>query len=136
MGVSIQTLKTVSLSGQTTATSGQKIIVSLTPNLLVDLFNYQDIGGYIIGSGSGLTILFYYTVINKPDLAKTANLNSLSINSSLSIKNHTNQISNLNNTTSPIINNVKSWSKYSNFHICSLDSSLRHFLVPFLRIQI
>ena len=37
MGVSKQTLKIVPLSGQTTATNGQKVIVSLPPNSLVDL---------------------------------------------------------------------------------------------------
>ena len=36
MGVSKQTLKMVPLSGQSTATNGQKIIVSLPPNSLVD----------------------------------------------------------------------------------------------------
>ncbi len=37
IGVSKQTLKIVPLSGQTTATNGQKVIVSLPPNSLVDL---------------------------------------------------------------------------------------------------
>jgi hypothetical protein len=37
MGVSKQTLKIVPLSGQTTATNGQKNIVSIPPNSLVDL---------------------------------------------------------------------------------------------------
>ena len=37
MGVSKQTLKIVPLSGQTTATNGQKIIFALPPNSLVDL---------------------------------------------------------------------------------------------------
>ena len=37
MGCSKQILKIVPLSGQTTATNGQKIIVSLPPNSLVDL---------------------------------------------------------------------------------------------------
>jgi hypothetical protein len=36
-GVSKQTLKIVPLSGQTTASNGQKIIFSLPPNSLVDL---------------------------------------------------------------------------------------------------
>ena len=36
-GVSKQTLKIVPLSGQTTATNGQKIIFALPPNSLVDL---------------------------------------------------------------------------------------------------
>ena len=36
-GVSKQTLKIVPLSGQTTATNGQKIILNLPPNSLVDL---------------------------------------------------------------------------------------------------
>ena len=37
MGVSKQALKIVPLSGQTTATNGQKIIFALPPNSLVDL---------------------------------------------------------------------------------------------------
>ena len=40
-GVSKQTLKMVPLSGQTTATNGQKIIVSLPPNSLVDLSTFE-----------------------------------------------------------------------------------------------
>jgi hypothetical protein len=45
------------------------------------------IGGCIIGSGSGLTNLIYDNIINKPDLATTANLNNLSTNSTLNISN-------------------------------------------------
>ena len=41
MGVSKQTLKMVPLSGQTTATNGQKVIVSLPPNSLVDLSTFE-----------------------------------------------------------------------------------------------
>jgi len=41
MGVSKQTLKIVPLSGQQTATNGQKIIVSLPPNSLVDLSTFE-----------------------------------------------------------------------------------------------
>jgi hypothetical protein len=41
MGVSKQTLKIVPLSGQTTATNGQKIIVSFSPNSLVDLSTFE-----------------------------------------------------------------------------------------------
>ena len=41
MGVSKQTLKIVPLSGQTTATNGQKVIVSLRPNSLVDLSTFE-----------------------------------------------------------------------------------------------
>ncbi len=41
MGVSKQTLKTVPLSWQTTATNGQKILVSLPPNSLVDLSTFE-----------------------------------------------------------------------------------------------
>ena len=41
MGVSKQILKIVPLSGQTTATNGQKIIVSLPPNSLVDLSTFE-----------------------------------------------------------------------------------------------
>ena len=44
-----------------------------------------NIGGYIIGSGSGLTNLIYDNIINKPDLATTTNLNNLSTNSTLNI---------------------------------------------------
>ena len=40
-GVSKQILKIVPLSGQTTATNGQKIIVSLPPNSLVDLSTFE-----------------------------------------------------------------------------------------------
>ena len=40
-GVSKQTLKIVPLSGQTTATNGQKVIVSLPPNSLVDLSTFE-----------------------------------------------------------------------------------------------
>ena len=42
-----------------------------------------NVGGYIVGSGTGLTNLIYDNIINKPDLATTANLNSLSTNSIL-----------------------------------------------------
>ena len=73
-----------------------------------------NIGGYIIGSGTGLTNLIYDNIINKPDLASTANLNSLSTNSTLSINGHTTQISNLNNTSTTIFNNLNSLSTYSN----------------------
>jgi hypothetical protein len=31
-----------------------------------------NIGGYVVGSGSGLTYLIYDNIINKPDLATTA----------------------------------------------------------------
>ena len=41
MGVSKQTLKIVPLSGQTTATNGLKIIVTLPPNSLVDLSTFE-----------------------------------------------------------------------------------------------
>ncbi len=41
MGVSKQTLKIVPLSGQTTATNGQKIIVSLPPKSLVDFSTFE-----------------------------------------------------------------------------------------------
>ena len=41
LGVSKQTLKIVPLSGQTTATNGQKVIVSLPPNSLVDLSTFE-----------------------------------------------------------------------------------------------
>ncbi len=60
------------------------------------IFNI-NIGGYIIGSGSGLINLIHANILNKPDLATTANLNSISTNSALSINGHTTQISNLNN---------------------------------------
>ncbi len=41
MGVSKQTLKITPLSGQTTATNGQKVIVSWPPNSLVDLSTFE-----------------------------------------------------------------------------------------------
>ncbi len=41
MGVLKQTLKIVPLSRQTTATNGQKIIVTLLPNSLVDLSTFE-----------------------------------------------------------------------------------------------
>jgi len=41
MGVSKQILKMVPLSGQNTATNGQKVIVSLPPNSLVDLSTFE-----------------------------------------------------------------------------------------------
>ena len=41
MGVSKQYLKIVPLSGQTSATNGQKVIVSLPPNSLVDLSTFE-----------------------------------------------------------------------------------------------
>ena len=46
-----------------------------------------NIGDYIIGSGTGLTNLIYDNIINKPDLALTANLNNLSTTSTLNISN-------------------------------------------------
>ena len=60
-----------------------------------------NIGGYIIGSGTGLTNLIYGNIINKPDLASTANLDSLSTTSTLNI-------SNLQSTSTSLLNNVKS----------------------------
>ena len=41
MGISKQSLKLVPLSGQTTGSNGQKIIVSLPPNSLVDLSTFE-----------------------------------------------------------------------------------------------
>ena len=41
MGVSKQTLEMNNLSGQTTETNGQKIIVSLPPNSFVDLSTFD-----------------------------------------------------------------------------------------------
>jgi hypothetical protein len=46
-----------------------------------------SIGGYIVGSGTGLTNLIYGNIINKPDLALHANLSNLSTNSTLDISN-------------------------------------------------
>jgi hypothetical protein len=40
-GVSKQTVKIVPISGQTTVTQGQKIIVTLPPNALVDLSTFE-----------------------------------------------------------------------------------------------
>ena len=72
-----------------------------------------NIGGYIIGSGTGLTNLIYGNIINKPDLASTANLNSLSTTSTLNI-------SNLQATSTTIFNNSNSLSTYSNLNISQL----------------
>ncbi len=58
-----------------------------------------DIGGYIIGSGTGLTNLIYGNIMNKPDLASTANLDRLSTTSTLNIPN-------LQATSTTIFNNV------------------------------
>jgi hypothetical protein len=79
-----------------------------------------NIGGYVVGSGSGLTNLIYDNIMNEPDLATTANLNNLS---TLSINGHTTQISNLNNTSTTIFNNLNSLSTYSNFNISNLQST-------------
>ncbi len=73
-----------------------------------------NIGGYVTGSGSGWTNLIYDNIINKPDLATTANLNNLSKISTLSINGHTTQISNLNNTSTTIFNN---WIHYLHIQI-------------------
>ncbi len=56
-----------------------------------------NVGGYIVGSGTGLTNLKYYNIINQPDLALTANLNILSTNSTLNI-------SNLQDTSTSLLN--------------------------------
>ena len=75
-----------------------------------------NIGGYIIGSGTGLTNLIYGNIINKPDLALNTTLYNLSTYSNLNISNlqatsttilglvngHTTQISNLNTTSTNI----------------------------------
>ena len=61
MGISKQSLKLVPLSGQTTVSNGQKIIVALPPNSLVDLstfeLNFQGItqhrGNGTAGGGTG-----------------------------------------------------------------------------------
>ena len=54
MGVSKQTLKIVPLSGQNTATNGQKVIVSLPPNSLVDLSTFEMFyKGYTQHGGNG-----------------------------------------------------------------------------------
>jgi hypothetical protein len=54
MGVSKQTLKIVPLSGQTSATNGQKVIVSLPPNSLVDLSTFEmNFVGTTQHSGNG-----------------------------------------------------------------------------------
>ncbi len=62
-----------------------------------------NIGGYFVGSGSGLTNLLYGNIINKPDLAWTANLDSLSTSSTLNI-------SNLQATSTTIFHNLNSLS--------------------------
>ena len=61
MGISKQSLKLVPLSGQTSVSQGQKIIVALQPNSLVDLstfeFNFQGAtqhrGNGTTGGGTG-----------------------------------------------------------------------------------
>ncbi len=62
MGISKQTLKMVPLSGQTTATNGQKIIVCLPPNSLVDLstfiMNFVGTTQYR-GKNAGTTVANY-----------------------------------------------------------------------------
>ena len=75
-----------------------------------------NIGGHIIGSGTGLTNLIYGNIINKPDLASTANLDSLSTTSTLNI-------SNLQSTSTTIFNNLNSLSTYSNLNISNLQST-------------
>ncbi len=62
MGVSKQTLKIVPLSGQTTATNGQKVIVSLPSNSLVDLsiFEMSFIGGTHHRGNTTCTNCAYY----------------------------------------------------------------------------
>ena len=62
-GVSKQVLKLVPMSGQTTVANGQKVIVSLPPNSLVDLASFemnfigatQHRGNASAGGGSGLS---------------------------------------------------------------------------------
>ncbi len=51
------------------------------------IYSTLDIGGYIIGSGTGLTNLTHGHIINKPDLASTANLDRLSTTSTLNTSN-------------------------------------------------
>ena len=72
-----------------------------------------NIGGYIIGSGTGLTNLIYGNIINKADLASTANLDSLSTTSTLNI-------TKLQSTSTTIFNNSNSLSTYSNLNISHL----------------
>ena len=53
-GISKQTLKLVPLSGQTTVTNGQKIIVALPPSSLVDLSTFElNFRGYTQHGGNG-----------------------------------------------------------------------------------
>ncbi len=73
-----------------------------------------DVSGNIIDSGTALTNLNYNAMTNKPDLtqyATSANLNSLSTNSILSINN-------LNSTSSTsIFNHLNSLSQASTLSI-------------------
>ena len=88
-GVSKQTLKLVPLSGQTSASNGQKIIVSLPPNSLVDLstfeFNFtgatQHRGNGSSGGGTG-------TATNVPNYVQKAYFprNTASLIENLEIK--------------------------------------------------
>jgi hypothetical protein len=71
---------------------------NLTSNKATILFTL-NMGGYLIGSGSGLTNLVYDNITNKLVLATTANLNNLSTNSTLSINN-------LNATSKTIFTNL------------------------------
>ncbi len=66
--------------------SGKYDIYSLNAQLIKQLYCI-NIGGYTMGSGSGLTNAIYDNIINKSDLATAANLNSLSTNPTLSINN-------------------------------------------------
>ena len=65
MGVSKQTLKIVPLSGQLTATNGQKIIFALPPNSLVDLatleFNFTGATQHRGNNAAQLDVLMSLT---------------------------------------------------------------------------
>ncbi len=82
-------------------------------NSIINSSGIYDINSY--------NLIIYDNIINKPDLATTANLNNLSTNSTLSINGHTTQISDLNNTSTAIFNNLNSLSTYSNLNISNLQ---------------
>ncbi len=68
---------------------------------------------FIVGNGSALTALNHNSIINAPNLTvywTNTNVNTLSTNTTLSIKGHTTQVSNLYTTSSTIFNNFNSLS--------------------------
>ncbi len=83
-----------------------------------------NVGGYIVGSGTGLTNLVYDNIINKPDLATTANLNSLSTNSTLNI-------SNLQATSTSLLNKTN----FSNILVSNASTIIAHYILILIKQQ-